>query len=188
MAGSTLRTETTAKSLEASAFDMKLEVIVLPVSDVDRSKQFYGALGWRLDIDFKVKDGYRVIQFTPPGSKCSVIFGTGVTVAAPGSTQGLHLIVSDLEAARAELTRRGIEINEPVHDTGGVFHHADAKGVVVGLNPQRQSYASFASFKDPDGNGWWLQEVTTRLSGDLELGDPRFTHQVLNAIHGLPPE
>lgn len=98
------------------------------------------------------------------------------------------MIVSDLEAAREELIRRGIEINEPVHDTGGVFHQADTKGVAGGLNPQRQSYASFASFKDPDGNGWWSQEVITRLSGDLELSDPRFTPQVLNAIHGLPAE
>jgi len=111
-----------------------------------------------------------------------------VTAAAPGSAQGLHLIVSDLEAAREELIRRGIAISEPLHDTGGIFHHADAKGVAAGFNPQRHSYASFASFTDPDGNLWWLQEVTVRLSGDLQLGDRRFTQQILNAIHGLPVE
>jgi len=177
-----------SSSAGTAAFNMKLEVIVLPVSDVDRAKEFYGALGWRLDIDFKAQDGYRVVQFTPPGSKCSVIFGGDVTAAAPGSAQGLHLIVSDLEAAREELIRRGIAISEPLHDTGGIFHHADAKGVAAGFNPQRHSYASFASFTDPDGNLWWLQEVTVRLSGDLQLGDRRFTQQILNAIHGLPVE
>ncbi|WP_240975548.1 hypothetical protein [Paraburkholderia aromaticivorans] len=111
------------------------------------------------------------------------MFGKNITAAAPGSAQALHLVVSDIVAVRNELFRRGIEISEPFHDTGGVFHHADAKCVVSGLNPQRQSYASYASFNDPDGNGWLLQEVTVRLSGDIEVGDTRFTDDVIKAIH-----
>jgi catechol 2,3-dioxygenase-like lactoylglutathione lyase family enzyme len=177
-----------AANSDAGTFDMKIEIVVIPVSDVDRAKRFYGDLGWRLDLDFKAGDDYRVIQYTPPGSACSVIFGKNVTAAAPGSAQGLYLIVSDIEGARDSLTRRGIEVSEPFHDSGGVFHHADAKCVVGGANPQRQSYASYASFSDPDGNGWLLQEITARLSGDLKLGDPRFTSQVLKAIHAAPAE
>jgi len=182
-----MRSEDGVETVGAGTFDMKLEIVVIPVSDVDRAKRFYGELGWRLDIDFKAGDDYRVIQFTPPGSGCSVIFGKNIIAAAPGSAQGLYLIVSDIEAVRNELLRRGIEISEPFHDTGGVFHHADAKCVVSGLNPQRQSYASYASFSDPDGNGWLLQEVTVRLSGDIEVGDTRFTSQVLKAIHATTP-
>ncbi|MFM0093710.1 VOC family protein [Paraburkholderia sediminicola] len=171
----------------AGTFDMKLEIVVIPVTDVDRAKRFYSELGWRLDIDFKPGDDYRVIQFTPPGSGCSVMFGKNITKAAPGSVQGLYLIVSDIGAARNDLLRRGVEVGEPFHDTGGVFHHADGKCVVSGLNPLRQSYASYASFNDPDGNGWLLQEVTVRLSGDIEVGDPRFTSEVLKAIHPTTP-
>ena len=171
----------------AGTFDMKLEIVVIPVTDVDRAKRFYSELGWRLDIDFNPGDDYRVIQFTPPGSGCSVMFGKNITRAAPGSVQGLYLIVSDIEAARNDLVRRGVEISEPFHDTGGVFHHADGKSVVNGLNPLRQSYASYASFSDTDGNGWLLQEITVRLSGDIELGDPRFTSEVLKAIHPAKP-
>src|ERR1700744_3042107 len=163
--------------------DMKLEIVVIPVSDVDRAKEFYSGLRWRLDADFAVGNDFRVIQYTPPGSACSVIFGKNVTATAPGSARGLYLIVSDIEAACDALTRRGIDVSEPFHDTGGVFHHADAKCVVSGANPQRQSYASYASFSDPDGNGWLLQEITVRLSGDLELGDTRFTDEVVKAIH-----
>jgi len=166
----------------AGKVDMRLEIVIIPVSDVDRAKRFYGDLGWRLDIDHAARDDYRVIQFTPPGSACSVIFGKNVTAAAPGSMQGLHLIVSDIEAAREDLLRRGVEISEPFHDIGGVFHHADGKGVAIGPNPQRRSYASYASFSDPDGNGWVFQEVTARLSGDVELGDARFTSEVVNAV------
>ncbi|MFM0351362.1 VOC family protein, partial [Paraburkholderia sp. RL17-347-BIC-D] len=118
----------------------------------------------------------------------SVMFGTNVTAAAPGSAQALHLVVSDIVAARNELLRRGIEISEPFHDTGGVFHHADAKCVVSGLNPQRQSYASYASFSDPDGNGWLLQEITARLSADIKVGDPRFTTEVVKAIFSTTPD
>ncbi len=144
--------------------DMKLEVVVVPVADVDRAKAFYTALGWRLDADF-VADEFRVVQLTPPGSPCSIIFGTGVTSAAPGSAQGLHLVVSDVEAARVELVGHGAEVSEVFHDVGGVFHHAGTEGRVPGPDPERRSYASFASFRDPDGNGWLLQEITTRLPG-----------------------
>ncbi|MGA7781834.1 MAG: VOC family protein [Paraburkholderia sp.] len=171
----------------ALAFEMKLEIVIIPVTDADRAKRFYSDLGWRLDIDFKRGDDYRVIQFTPPGSGCSVMFGKDITTAAPGSVQGLHLVVSDIVAARNELLRRGIAISEPFHDTGGVFHHADGKYVLSGLNPTRQSYASYASFSDPDGNGWLLQEITVRLSGDIEIGDPRFTNEVVRAIHSTTP-
>jgi catechol 2,3-dioxygenase-like lactoylglutathione lyase family enzyme len=168
-------------------FDMKLEIVIIPVTDVDRAKRFYTELGWRLDMDFKGGDDYRVIQFTPPGSGCSIMFGKNMTAAAPGSMEGLHLVVSDLEVARQDLLRRGIKVSEPFHDTGGVFHHADGKRVVSGLNPQRQSYASYASFSDPDGNGWLMQEITVRLSGDIKLDDPRFTSEVLKAIHTTTP-
>jgi catechol 2,3-dioxygenase-like lactoylglutathione lyase family enzyme len=168
----------------AGTYEMKLEVVVIPVSDVDRAKRFYGVLGWRLDLDFNAGDDYRVIQYTPPGSGCSIIFGKNVIADAPGSAQGLHLIVSDLKAVRDEMVRRGIEISEPFHDTGGVFHHADEKCQASGLNPLRQSYASYASFNDPDGNGWLLQEVTARLSGDIKAGDRRFARQLVNWISG----
>jgi len=171
--------------LGALAFDMKLEIAVLPVANADRAKRFYASLGWRLDLDFKRGDDYRVIQFTPPGSGCSVIFGKNITLSAPGSMQGLYLIVSDIEMARKELLRRGVAVGEPFHDAGGVFHHADAAKLVRGLNPRRHSYATFAAFNDPDGNGWLLQEITARLSGDLSLDDPRFTPEVLKAIHGV---
>jgi catechol 2,3-dioxygenase-like lactoylglutathione lyase family enzyme len=145
--------------------DMKLEVIVVPVSDVDKAKQFYVALGWRLDAEFVADEHYRLIQLTPPGSQCSIIFGTGVTLATPGSAQGLHLVVTDIEAARAELVGRGADVSEVFHDAGGVFHRAGGAGQVPGPDPARRSYASFASFSDPDGNGWVLQEITTRLPG-----------------------
>ncbi|MCO6008908.1 VOC family protein [Actinoallomurus purpureus] len=144
---------------------MKLEVVVLPVADVDRAKNFYQELGWREDADFATGEDFRVVQLTPPGSACSIIFGTGITSAAPGSAQGLHLVVTDIEAARAELAGRGVEISETFHDAGGVFHHAETQGRVPGPDPDRASYGSFASFSDPDGNGWFLQEVTTRLPG-----------------------
>jgi uncharacterized protein GlcG (DUF336 family)/catechol 2,3-dioxygenase-like lactoylglutathione lyase family enzyme len=166
----------------ADTIDMKLEVVVIPVSDVDRAKRFYSDLGWRLDIDYAAGDGYRVIQFTPPGSGCSVIFGKNVTVAAPGSVKGLHLIVSDIQAARDELLRRGIEIGEPFHDAGGIFHHAGGEGLVSGSNSQRKSYASYASFSDPDGNGWTFQEVTARLTGHIEEGDTSFTPELTNVV------
>lgn len=144
---------------------MRLEVVVLPVSDVDRAKEFYERLGWRLDADVVNGDDFRVIQLTPPGSPCSIIFGTGITTAAPGSADGLYLVVDDIEAARAELSEHGVQVSEVFHDAGGVFHHAGTTARLPGPGPDRTSYASFASFSDPDGNGWMLQEVTTRLPG-----------------------
>ncbi|GLX97813.1 hypothetical protein Hesp01_57630 [Herbidospora sp. NBRC 101105] len=145
--------------------DMKLEVIVLPVADVDRAKNFYTALGWREDADLATGDDFRVVQFTPPGSPCSIIFGTGVTSAPPGSARGLHLVVDDIEAARSELADRGANPSEVFHDEGGVFHHGGGKARLPGPAPDRASYGSFLSFDDPDGNGWYLQEITTRLPG-----------------------
>ncbi|KAA0081857.1 glyoxalase [Mycolicibacterium sp. P9-64] len=145
--------------------ELRLEVIVLPVSDVDRAKDFYVKLGWRLDADFATDDDFRVIQLTPPGSPCSIIFGTGVSSAAPGSVDGLHLVVTDIEAARAELADLGAPISEVFHDAGGVFHRAGVEGRVPGPDPKRGSYASFASFSDPDGNTWILQEIVERLPG-----------------------
>jgi predicted enzyme related to lactoylglutathione lyase len=147
--------------------DMKLEVVVVPVADVDRAKQFYLALGWRLDADVVAGD-LRVVQLTPPGSPSSIIFGTGVSSAGAGPVTGLHLAVDDVEAARAELCAAGVEISEIFHDAGGVFHHADTTGREAGPDPNRGSYASFATFTDPDGNRWWLQEITTRLPGRIE--------------------
>ncbi|MBD2021161.1 VOC family protein [Leptolyngbya sp. FACHB-36] len=144
---------------------MKLEVVVIPVADVDRAKDFYKTLGWRLDADFPGENGFRVVQFTPPGSQASIIFGKGVSLAEPGSVQGLYLIVYDIEAARAELVERGVEVSEIFHDIGGIFHHAGTEGRVPGPDPKRGDYASYASFSDPDGNGWVLQEVRVRLPG-----------------------
>lgn len=135
-------------------------------------------------MDFIAEDGdYRVIQFTPPGSACSIMFGRNVTDALPGSLEGLHLIVSDIDTARDELLVRGIEVSEPFHDAGGIFHHAGGDALTTGPNPQRKSYASYASFRDPDGNGWVFQEVTARLTSDLEAGDPRFTSELVTALH-----
>jgi len=153
---------------------MKLEVVVIPVSDVDRAKRFYGSLGWRLDADVVTGDDFRVVQFTPPGSGSSIIFGKNVTSAEPGSAQGLHLIVSDIGAARDELVGRGVEVSEVFHDVGGVFHHAGVDGRVSGPDPDRRSYGSFASFSDPDGNGWLFQEVTTRLPGRIDRAATTF--------------
>jgi catechol 2,3-dioxygenase-like lactoylglutathione lyase family enzyme len=145
--------------------DMKLEVVVVPVSDVDKAKDFYQALGWRLDADLAKSEDFRVVQLTPPGSQCSIIFGTGITSAAPGSADGLQLTVTDIEAARNELISHGAEVSEVFHDAHGLFHHAGTEGRASGPAPNHQSYGSFASFSDPDGNGWLLQEITTRLPG-----------------------
>jgi len=160
--------------------DMKLEVVVIPVSDVDRAKRFYSNLGWRLDADFAAGDDFRVIQFTPPGSWCSVIFGKNVTAAAPGSAQGLYLIVADIAAARDELLGRGVEISEVFHDAGDVHAGADEPYLfgrlrVSGPDPDHRSYRSFVSFRDPDGNGWLFQEVTARLPGRVDAVDTTFT-------------
>ena len=164
---------TAVETTRARTVDMKLEVVVIPVSDVDRAKQFYAKLGWRLDADFAGPDDYRVIQFTPPGSPSSVIFGKNVTAAAPGSAQGLYLIVSDVEAARNDLRDRGVKVSEAFHAAGDVHVGTDEPYLfgrvrAGGLDPERGSYRSYASFSDPDGNGWLFQEVTTRLPGRVE--------------------
>jgi len=150
--------------------EMNLEVVVIPVSDVDRAKQFYAKLGWRFDADFKFDNGFRVVQFTSPGSGCSVQFGTKITSAAPGSAQGTYLIVSDIVAARKELVARGVEVSEVFHAVtpGAQFQPVDDNGRVNGPAPDHASYSSFATFSDPDGNGWLLQEITTRLPGRIE--------------------
>jgi len=142
-----------------------LEVIVLPVADVDRAKAFYESLGWRLDADVAGDGGFRVVQLTPPGSPASIIVGSDVTAAAPGSTQGLYLVVDDIEAAREDLVARGVDVSEVYHDAGGVFEHAGTGHRLPGPDPNRTSYSSFASFNDPDGNRWVLQEITERLPG-----------------------
>jgi catechol 2,3-dioxygenase-like lactoylglutathione lyase family enzyme len=165
--------ENAVEAPKARGIDMKLEIAVIPVSDVDRAKAFYSNLGWRLDADFAAGDDFRVIQFTPPGSPSSVIFGKNVTAAAPGSAQGLYLIVSDVEAARKELRGRGVEVSEVFHGAAGVYAGADepylfGRHRVSGPDPERGSYRSFASFKDPDGNGWLFQEITARLPGRVE--------------------
>jgi catechol 2,3-dioxygenase-like lactoylglutathione lyase family enzyme len=144
---------------------MKLEVVVVPVADVDRAKSFYQSLGWRLDADFAGDGGFRVVQVTPPGSACSVIFGSGVTAAIPGSAEGLQLVVSDIDAARAELAGLGVDVSDVFHDAVGVFHHAGDANRVSGPAPEHKSYGSFVSFSDPDGNRWYIQEITARLPG-----------------------
>jgi catechol 2,3-dioxygenase-like lactoylglutathione lyase family enzyme len=142
---------------------MKLEVVAIPVTDVDRAKEFYGGLGWRLDADFSTGDG-RVVQFTPPGSQCSIHIGKNVTSAAPGCAQNLFLVVSDIQAARAELVRRGVEVSAVFHYAG--LDRVDSRARLSG--PAPGSYGSFVSFRDPDGNGWLLQEITTRLPGRID--------------------
>ena len=170
--------EVRSNDATAASVDMKFEVVVIPVSDVDRAKEFYGRLGWRLDADYDNGDDFRVIQFTPPGSGCSVIFGKNVTAGAPGSAQGLYLIVSDIAAARNELLRRAVEISDVFHDAGGVYAGPDEPYLfgrlrVNGPDLEHRSYRSFASFRDPDGNGWLFQEITTRLPGRV-AGDTTY--------------
>ena len=150
-------TGTSTEVPEAGTIDMKLEVVTLPVSDVDRAKAFYQSLGWRLDVDFDLGGGMRVVQFTPPHSECSIAFGTGLTTAEPGSVERLETVVSDIEAAREDLTSRGVEVSE--------FFHRTESGNEPGLDPDRRSYNSFATFSDPDGNSFLLQEITERLPG-----------------------
>jgi catechol 2,3-dioxygenase-like lactoylglutathione lyase family enzyme len=157
--------------------DLKLEVVVIPVSDADRSKDFYGRLGWRLDADFSFDNGFRVVQFTPPGSGSSVQFGTKITAAAPGSAQGLYLIVSDIRAAREQLAARGAEIGDVFHPgtPGAQFEPGAGNDRLSGPAPDGQSYSSFATFRDPDGNTWLLQEITTRLPGRVDAAVTSFT-------------
>jgi catechol 2,3-dioxygenase-like lactoylglutathione lyase family enzyme len=149
----------------AATVDAKLEVVVIPVSDVDRAKRFYGSLGWRLDADFTNGEDWHLVQMTPTGSPCSVMFGKGFTTAVPGSVQGTFLVVDDVEAARAELVGHGVNVSEVFHFDGKLLRAAGTKGRVPGPDPEGRSYLSFASFSDPDGNGWLLQQVKTRLPG-----------------------
>jgi catechol 2,3-dioxygenase-like lactoylglutathione lyase family enzyme len=169
MTGIHVRNDDAIESPGAPTLDMKLEVVVIPVSDAERAKRFYGGLGWRLDADFVRGDEFRVVQFTPPGSTCSIHFGKGVSPAEPGSARGLYLIVSDIVAARAALVERGVDVS-------GIFHRtAVGEAPSSGPDPARRSYASFATFSDPDGNGWLLQEVTARLPGRVTANDTTFT-------------
>jgi len=147
--------------------DMKFEAVVIPVSDVNRAKEFYGRLGWRLDADFRFDNGFHVVQFTPPGSACSIQFGTKITSAAPGSAQNLYLVVSDIEAARTELMAHGVTVSEVFHP-GTPEAQFQPEGRIAGPAPDHATYRSFATFRDPDGNGWLLQEVTTRLPGRID--------------------
>ena len=162
MSRTQVRSDAATKTAKVRPVDMKLEVVAIPVSDVERAKRFYGGLGWRLDADFIVGDTFRGVQFTPPGSPASIHFGKGVTSAVPGSASGVFLVVSDIEAARAELVGRGVEVSE-------VFHRAGpGQPPVSGRDPQGRSYVSFATFSDPDGNSWLLQEITARYPGRVE--------------------
>ena len=170
MSPTATRSQDATPDARVGKVDMKLEVITIPVSDVDRAKEFYGGLGWRLDADFSKGDD-RVVQFTPPGSQCSVHFGRNVTSIAPGSAQSLWLIVSDIQAARDELVGRGIEVSEVFHYAG--WNRVDPDARLSGPAPDQRSYASFVSFSDPDGNGWLLQEITTRLPGRV-AGDTTY--------------
>ena len=156
--------------------DMKIEAVVIPVADVDRAKKFYANLRWRLDADFPFDNGFRVVQFTPPGSGCSIQFGTKITPAAPGSAHGLYLIVSDIQAARDELVALGVKVSEVFHagTPGAQFQPDGTSGRVGGPAPDHASYGSFATFSDPDGNGWLLQEVTARLPGRIDLAETAF--------------
>lgn len=168
MATTQVRSEAAMKIPRAPTIDMKLEVVVIPVSDIERAKRFYAELGWRLDADFVRGEAFRVLQFTPPGSSCSIHFGTGLTSAAPGSAQGLFLVVSDIEAARDELVDLDVNVSE-------VFHRSVGEPPHNGVDPSRSSYASYATFSDPDGNTWLLQEVTARLPGRIDASETRFT-------------
>ena len=165
MSSFTTSTEGATGSPPVKAGEVRLEVVVLSVSDVDRAKRFYENLGWRLDADLTVDESYRVVQLTPPGSACSIIFGKGVTSAPPGSSEGLQLSVYDIDEARADLIGRGVDVGEPFHDVTGVFHHAGTGGRLSGPAPGHADYGSFAAFSDPDGNGWLFQEIKTRLPG-----------------------
>jgi catechol 2,3-dioxygenase-like lactoylglutathione lyase family enzyme len=179
MSTEAVRPDDPTSDASVARVDMKFEIVVIPVSDVDRAKDFYGRLGWRLDADYDSGNDFRVIQFTPPGSGCSIIFGKNVTAAAPGSARGLYLIVSDIEAAHAELLGRGVEISEVFHDAAGVYAGTDEPYLfgrlrVGGPDPDHRSYRSFASFRDPDGNGWLFQEITTRLPGRIDPATTTF--------------
>ncbi len=180
MSTKAVRTNEPTSDAGVARVDMKFEIVVIPVANVDRAKEFYGRLGWRLDADYDSGKDFRVIQFTPPGSGCSIIFGKNVTPAAPGSSQGLYLIVSDIEAARKNVLDRGVEISEVFHDSAGEYAGTDEPYLfgrvrVSGPDAEHRSYRSFASFKDPDGNGWLFQEITARLPGRIDAMTTTFT-------------
>ena len=180
MSSKPVRINDATSDRKAAPVDMKFEIVVIPVSDVDRAKEFYGRLGWRLDADYDSGKDFRVIQFTPPGSAGSVIFGKNVTAAAPGSAEGLYLIVSDIEAARKELLDCGVEISEVFHGASDVYAGTDEPYLfgrirVNGPDPEHRSYRSFASFRDPDGNGWLFQELTMRLPGRIDPATTSFS-------------
>jgi catechol 2,3-dioxygenase-like lactoylglutathione lyase family enzyme len=191
MSTKAVRTNDPTSDTGVARVDMKFEIVVIPVSDVDRPKKFYCKLGWRLDADFDSGKDCRVIQFTPPGSGCSIIFGKNVTPASPGSAQGLYLIVSDIQAARKALLDRGVEISEVFHDAAGEYAGTDepylfGRKRVSGPNPEHSSYRSFASFRDPDGNGWLFQEITTRLPGRIDPATTTFAsaNDLASAMRG----
>jgi len=169
--------ETAAEIPRGGTVEMKLEVVVLPVADVERSLQFYKSLGWRLDVD-RVTPERRTVHLTSPGSSCSILFGTNVTPAAPGSSRLVHLVVSDIEAAQADLTAKGVETSGVFHDAGGGFNRYDLDQRASGPDPERRSYASYLTFNDPDGNSWLLQEVTARLPGRIDSHETQFASVV----------
>ncbi len=175
MSSTDVRNQQATDGPGAAHVDTKLEVVVIPVSDIERSKAFYGRLGWRLDADFSFDNGFRIVQYTPPGSPCSVQFGTSMTQAAPGTAQNMYLVVADIDAARADLAANGAEVSETFHaaEPGAQFN-ADPGGHVAGAAPDRATYGSFASFSDPDGNVWVLQEITTRLPGRVDADATSF--------------
>jgi len=178
---STTETSTATHDLTTGTADLKLEVVIVPVSDAERAKQFYASLGWREDADFVFSEDFRVLQYTPPGSQASIIFGTGVTNAVPGAGGNLLLAVDDVVAARAELIERGVDVSEVFH---GVTFAADGSRRAPGPDPERKSYGSYASFSDPDGNEFLLQEVTSRLPGRVETDDAALAALLLEtALH-----
>ena len=179
MSTSAVRSNDATGDASVATGDTKLEMVIIPVSNVDRAKAFYEGLGWRTDADIAGADDFRVVQFTPPGSGCSIGFGTNITAAAPGSAQGLYLIVSDIEVACDELRGRGVDVSEVFHDGGKVHAGTDTPYLfgrlrVSGPAPEHRSYRSFASFSDPDGNGWLLQEITTRIPGRIDSAATSF--------------
>src|ERR1700722_17825983 len=179
MSTNAVRGKEATSEVKAAPVDLKFEIVVIPVSDVDRAKEFYARLGWRLDADYDSGKGFRVIQFTPPGSGCSIIFGKNVTPAVPGSAKGMYLIVSNIEVARKELLGRGVEVSEVFHSAADAYTGKDEPYLfgsirVGGPDPDHRSYRSFASFSDPDGNGWLLQEITTRLPGRIDSAATSF--------------
>ena len=176
MSTTEVSTQTAAGDARAPKVPFKFEAVVIPVTDVDRAKGFYSDLGWRLDADFAFDNGFRVVQFTPPGSGCSVQFGTKITTAPAGSAQGLYLIVSDIEAAINDLAGRGVDVSEAFHPgtPGAQFQPVGSDGRVAGPADEHATYSSFATFADPDGNGWLLQEVTTRLPGRIDTGETSY--------------